>query len=352
MKKLVFPLGLVAAAFVLAASASAGARDATHANRAKNGEIAFSAIVHGIPQVFTVEPNGNGLRQVTRSVTGAGQNGISWSPDGSDLLYSVTGSDGIDRIVRSSIDGNTAVPISPPCIAPCLGDDDPVYSPNAKKIAFERAFGPVVNGDASVVAIFTMNADGSDPRQLTQHTLPTSSEDVEPRWSPNGMKIAFYRFNTTAAPRNKGAIEVMNADGSNLRRLTPYRLDAGNPRWSPNGILLLFNTYANAAQGRSANLFTMRTGGSHRVALTHFSGGSLQAFAADWSPDGKYILYARLVYSGTDTSTGAYYIVDNHGHHKRRLGSIRITADSRAAWGTQGSARILAQARVHGSGAG
>jgi TolB protein len=287
--------------------------------------------------VFTVSPDGTRLRQVTHGLQ-AGQHGLSWSPDGRRLLYTLARSDGTDRIVKSLADGSSAVVVSPACTGVCLSDDDPTYSPDGKKIAFERAFGPVVNEHAARVAIFTMNADGSHLTQLTQKSTPTSAEDSQPQWSPDGTKIAFVRSNTTAKPKQKGAIETMNADGSNIRRITPFRIDATDPRWSPNGKRLLFSTYAHPVQFKSANLVLTSSDGKHRVALTHYRGGTLQAFADAWSPGGAQVLFHRMAFSGSNTEVGGFYILNlrylfNADRHLRRLTQVRLRYDARAAWG-------------------
>lgn len=297
---------------------------------AGDGEIAFSSSVHGISQVFTVAPDGTGERQITHGKSNAGQYGLSWSPDGRDLLYSVMTPQGPDVIVRSRADGSNAEPINPPCTGTCLGDDNAVYSPDGKRIAFERAFGPIVNNNASNVAIFTMNGDGSD---LTRLTPKGTSLNSQPRWSPDGKRIAFVHFDGS---RDKGAIEVMDADGGNVRRLTPFAIDATDPRWSPSGRLILFSTYADATPGRSANLFTMHSDGTNRVALTHYSGGTLQAFASDWSPDGTQIVFRRMAYSGIDTEVGSFFIFDVHSKQVRRLVHVTIRHDALAAWGRAG----------------
>jgi Tol biopolymer transport system component len=140
-------------------------------------------------------------------------------------------------------------------------------------------------------------------------------------------------MSTPATPQNEGAIEVMNADGSNVRRHTPFGLDAGNPHWSPNGKQILFNTYAHPAPGRSANLFTMRANGTHLMALTHYTGGTIQALADDWSPNGRQIVFHRVASSGTDTQRGHFYILDLRGKHIRRLTRLYIARTDRAAWG-------------------
>jgi Tol biopolymer transport system component len=307
------------------------ASPAASSAKASQGMIAFSAPVHGISQVFTIRPEGTGLRQVTHEPFNTGQYGLTWSPDGNSLLYTVngTGTSRPDEIVKSAANGSGATVTSPPCSGTCLGDDFPDYSPDGKKIAFERAFGPIVNNNATGgVFIFTMNLDGRGLRKLTQG----GSEAHQAQWSPNGKEIAFQRWNITAKPRNESAIEVMNADGSNVRRLTPWRMRATDPRWSPNGKRILFNTNGEPVQFKSANLFTIRPDGTGLVQLTHYKGGPLQAWADGWSPDGTQILFERLNTIGPEV--GGYYVLNLHTRHIRRLTAVRIhDNDPRAAWG-------------------
>jgi Tol biopolymer transport system component len=329
----------LALALTLAFAATASGATSSGRSRATrsgtNGEIAFSALVHGISQVFTVRPDGTRLRQVTHEPSETGKYGLTWSPDGSSLLYTVNGQgkNGKDKIVRSAADGSGARVISPACRGHCLGDDEPGYSPDGKKITFVRAFGPIVNNNASVVAIFTMNADGSHLTQLTQKTTPTSSEDHQPQWSPNGKEIAFVRLNTTGKRYYQSAIEVMNTDGSDVRRLTPWSMRATDPRWSPNGKQILFNTYSEPVHLKSPNLFTMRADGTHRVPLTHYTDGTPEAFADAWSPDGTQILFERLNAS-RNGEVGGYYILNLRSKQIHRLTPVRIyDHDPRAAWG-------------------
>jgi TolB protein len=333
MRTLLLVLALTLASTIAASSGATSIDRSSAATLARNGTIAFSAVAHGTPQVFTVNPDGTGLRQITHGPWHAGDTGLSWFPNGRGLLSSAGPKGGTDKIVKAAADGGGAAVISASCKDHCLGDDDPVYSPNGRKIAFTRALGPVVKGNASDVGIYTMNADGSHLAQLTQTHQPTSSEDHSPQWSPDGKRIAFVRINTTAQPNNGSTIMVMNADGSHLQRITPLRIGAANPHWSPNGKQLLYRNYYSAVQGQSANLFTMHPDGTHRVQLTHYSGGTLQAIPDAWSPDDKQILFRRLKYSGTDTQVGGFYILNLHNKQTRHLTPVTIRYDTEAAWG-------------------
>src|SRR5215471_7702330 len=223
-------------AFAAAAASGASSSGRSKAIRSgTDGEIAFS----DGEQIFTIKPDGTDLRQMTQGPPKTGA--FSLAPNGQSLLYTVplkgkgnpakcgrrptqTTCSRVcpcrNAIVEAADDGSQVTVISPPCPGRCLGDDNPTYSPDGKQIAFQRAFGrSPTSSHASVVAIFTMNADGSHLTRLTEKKTPTSTEDHEPQWSPNGKKIAFVRLNTTATPRNAEAIEVMNADGSHVRRL-------------------------------------------------------------------------------------------------------------------------------------
>jgi Tol biopolymer transport system component len=318
---------ILGVALVVLALAAALVPALSHASASGNdGEIAFSARVHGISQVFTVRPDGTHLRQVTHGTAPAGQYGLAWSPNGRGLLYVVT-QHGKDRLRATRADGTNGTTLNTSCNGTCLGDDDPDYSPNGKRVVFERAFGPVVKGNAAGVALFTTNADGSDLKHLTR---TSKSEDSQARWSPDGKKIAFVHFDNTM---HEQTIEVMNADGKDVRRLTPLYLNAGDPYWSPDGKLILYSSYAESVPYQSANLFTMHPDGTHRTALTHYTGGTLQALAEDWSPDGTQIVFRRLRFSGTDTQVGGYSILDVRTKHIRRLTNVTLHDDAQAAWG-------------------
>ena len=78
------------------------------------------------------------------------------------------------------------------------GGFDPSWSPDGTQIAFARYEG-CCNPE-----IYVMNADGSDERRLTA----LDGFDTNPAWSPDGTKIAWER----------NGIWVMNADGSDQSR--------------------------------------------------------------------------------------------------------------------------------------
>jgi Tol biopolymer transport system component len=88
-----------------------------------------------------------------------------------------------------------------------------------------------------------MNADGSNPTRLTESTAAREGYPVwvwagNPVWSPDGSKIAFVSNRD-----GRRDIYIMNADGSNVTRLTKDSIIKWSPSWSPDGTKIAFCGY-------------------------------------------------------------------------------------------------------------
>ena len=80
------------------------------------------------------------------------------------------------------------------------------WSPDGEKIAYISTPDPKPKGYVMNAAeIYVMNADGSEQRRLTRNRVP----DHAGAWSPDGQMIAFVR-----AHGDHWDIYVMNPDGS------------------------------------------------------------------------------------------------------------------------------------------
>lgn len=153
-------------------------------------------------------------------------------------------------------------------------DTEPNYSPDGKQLTFTRvrSFNPTKGG---LTAVFIVNTDGTGLRQLT----PWGMNASEAEWSPDGSLIAF----NDADDRIKTArIFVIRPDGNGLKKL-PREADAGafRPCWSPAGDKIVFTRLPSDNHGGTFNfdLYTMNPDGSDVTRITNTPDFENQA---DW----------------------------------------------------------------------
>ncbi len=167
---------------------------------------------------------------------------------------------------------------------------------DGKRVAFVHAFGKVQDDLIDYVGIYTSNLDGS---QLRKVTLPPkrTAEDGQPQWSPDGRRIVFVRENITARPRGRRAVFVVNTDGTGLRRLTPWKLDAGDgPDWSPDGSRILFRS-PDSDKSVGSKIYEINADGTGLRQLSRFP-SSTALYSSSYSPDGKSIVFGKSGVNG------------------------------------------------------
>ncbi len=145
--------------------------------------------------------------------------------------------------------------------------------------------------------LFVARRDGSNIRQLT--TAP--GYDAEGSFSPDGKLIAFcslrdaFPTNRLSAEEHRhlatdpswfGEIYLMNADGSNQRRLTHTPGYDGGPFFSPDGQRIIWRRFSE--RGDTADVYTMKLDGSDARRLTDFGAMS---WAPYFHPSGKYVIF-------------------------------------------------------------
>ena len=156
-------------------------------------------------------------------------------------------------------------------LAACADPGGP--APITQEILFARDHG-------NNVEIYAMQADGSDVVRLTSHP----GNDYCPRGAPDGQTIAFGSDRGSQGRAGTQQIYVMDANGSDQVRLTTGSAPAECPDWSPDGSKILFSRL-DPAIGFYA-VFVMNADGSDVVRLTS---NPWDDFAPRWSPDGRQI---------------------------------------------------------------
>jgi Tol biopolymer transport system component len=239
--------------------------------------------------IFTIAPDGAGERQLTTAPAKASDDYPDYASDGSFVAFQRCPR-GPCRIYTVRADGSGLARIGRACAKPppaCADDTYPAISPDRRQIAFVHAFGQIRKDQIDHVGIYRMNVDGSHLRRVTLPRTRTA-EDNDPQWSPDGRRIVFVRKNITAKPAGGQAVFVVNADGSGLRRVTPYKLRAGDgPDWSPDGTQILFRS-PETEDFLHSNIFTIHPDGTGLRQVTH-AGPSTKVYSASFSPDGGSI---------------------------------------------------------------
>jgi len=210
---------------------------------------------------------------------------VTVSPDGKTLAFDLLGD-----IYTMPIGGGNATQLTKD-----IGwQMQPTFSPDGKHIAYTSDEG---GGDN----IWVMNADGSEPRAVTNETFRLLNS---PAWSPDGEFIVARKHFTASRSLGAGEIWQYHKTGGNGIMLTERandQKDLGEPAFSPDGKYIYFSqddtpgkTFHYSKDSESGiyviKRFERETG-KWEVVLDG-AGGAIRPTP---SPDGKYLAYIRRV---------------------------------------------------------
>ena len=196
-------------------------------------QIAFASTRTGTPQIFIMNSDGSGLRQITNMVDGACQ--PDWSPNGLHIVF----------------------------ISPC----------------------PARQNDHPGAQLFVINVDGSGLVELPK----MDGGGFDPAWSPDGSRIAF-----TSLQNTNPQIYVINLNDYYVTQLTSASGSvlmpdwSRQPAWSPDGKQIVYTGHSlltNALQ-----IWVMSDLGQEQTFLIH-RGAANWDFLPSWSSDGKTIIF-------------------------------------------------------------
>jgi len=277
------------------------------------------------PHVAWVSRDGSGeSAPLTDFGTGA-QTNPDWSPDGTRLAFVMTDVATDDLFIADAGAPDATKLVD--CVGPCLYLDDPAWSPDGKRVVFSRT---VDRDGAAVSTLETVEVSTGRTRVLLGPWTEQSTAGA--RWSPDGHQIVFELVHKAGpaldADLSGVTLSVLSLDGPRtVRSLTDPELLAATADWSPDGRWIVYSALATATD-EASELFRISARGGYPHQLTHLV--ELGGYAAEptFTPDGTFILFSggrgpdeadlllQLAADGTGLSP-ATGDVEVHGRHPR-----------------------------------
>lgn len=211
-----------------------------------------------------------------------------WSPDGSKLAYVSFENKKKPVVYVQDLASTNRI-----VLADFKGSNSaPAWSPDGSKLA-------IALSRDGLTQIFTINADGTNLRKVTS----SAAIDTEPRFSPDGQAL-YFTSDRSGGPQ----IYKINIDGGEARRITFNGTYNISPRISPDGKIL---AYISRRDGRY-QLFSLDLNSLQELRLSETSSDESPSFA----PNGKYIMYATAT-----GGRGALAVVSTDGRSRYNLTS-------------------------------
>ena len=281
--------------------------------------IVFQSDRDGNFEIYSMNVDGTDVVRLTRSARGDYWPSF-WSPAAVDIGGSTAGVDVVDSEASALATAAAAAGSGTPAEASASGTEGSALG------AAQRHPVAFVSTRSGRAQIYTMNADGSDPVRLTNEAY----DDYYPAWSPDGTQLAYY----VHLSWQSWALVVMNADGSGRRQITDSAgcaTCAMGPYWLPDGTEIGFTVEPNprpTCEIKSTELAVVDADGTDCRRLTENAWNDL---FCGWSPDKATILFA----SDRD-GRDQVYLMDADGSDVRRLTDAGST-NNMAAWSPDGS---------------
>ncbi len=251
-----------------------------------NGQIAFASMRTGIPQIFLLNPDGSGLRQITNEQDGACQ--PDWSPDGKRIVYISPCSQKQDTyqgsslyIIDTSGENRTALPTS------LGGDFEPAWSPDGKRIAFTSL-------RDGYMEVYMINLETNQTTRLTRaQNISGAIYARQPAWNPTGYQIAYVlkRLGTTQIwVTSDGDVADKKAEETQQIAQTGNNTNDFLPVWTRDGQWVIFNE-TNYEGTSPAWLMSMRYEDRATKQAVRLPIDTLPLVDITFSPDGYWMAF-------------------------------------------------------------
>jgi Tol biopolymer transport system component len=184
--------------------------------------------------IYVINSAGENLRQVIPVSRRDSTAGLSWSPDGQQLLFT-SGVNERTQVCVVNQDGTHK-----DCIKDIPYLDDAAWSPDGRKVAFMASASYNLPWD-----LYVMDRISDNTIQLTNNNQ-SHDELLAFDWSPDSRRLAY----STRSSDHPAALMLVDADGTNRQSI-----DTGSEyvdiAWSPDGHWLMLAHLSSYAYGAS-----------------------------------------------------------------------------------------------------
>ncbi len=314
---------------------------ARNQGKISNGKIIFQSNRNGNYNLFIMNPDGSDQRKLTdfpnNKFAPDDNNGFFLSPDGRKIAYS-SDEEGNFEIYVVDIDSYSQINLT----NNAADESSFAWSPDGKQIAFVSDRDSVLidleNG-LRTNNIYIMNADGSNTRRLT--TDNTTEQYGLLSWSPDQKKLAGDVSFQSPGPSVSLIYLLTLSDAKQTLLTSPDGMVQGVGTWSPNGEQLLYFKGGSMSE----NVYVMNADGSHQLALSNDDLGMVTE--ASWSPDGTRVVFSTLKLQG-DNKYYFLYTVKADGNDLISLSKNPLSFDTSPSWSPDGKYIVFASKRDGG----
>jgi Tol biopolymer transport system component len=266
----------------------------------RNGRIAFLAG----PDVYTMNPDGTDVKQLTNLGPDNGASWESWSPDGKQIVFNeYRAPDYRGEVWLMNADGSNQHML---LADSDFSDERPSFSPDGSSVVFSRC-----RLDIEACAIYELGVAGGIPTAKTNVEL--GIQDYSPQYSTSGS----LSFTSVSRGGIICAIYLATRDTEGLQRLTPAPLSARQPDWSPLGDQIAVSSHCGNQQNEELWLIDIDRNEVRQLTNNgrdYFAGP--HDFHPSWSPQADAIVFER---HAPDLSSSAIYIMNVDGTSSRKL---------------------------------